>query len=42
MGHFANNELFGGLNAIAMGDLYQISPVKERHVFRKKSRHLSG
>ena len=33
---YANDEIFGSLNVIAVGDLYQLSPVNGSHVFSKK------
>ena len=36
---YGNDEIFGGLNVIAVGDLYQLSPVNGIHVFSKSS-HL--
>ena len=30
---YANDEIFGGLNIIAMGDFYQLSPVNSSFIF---------
>ena len=39
---YGNDEIFGGLNVIAVGDLYQLSPVNGSHVFSKKPGRSSG
>ena len=39
---YGNDEIFGGLNVIAVGDFYQLSPVNGSHVFSKKPDRSSG
>ena len=39
---YGDDEIFGGLNVIAVGDLYQLSPVNGSHVFSKKPDRSSG
>ena len=39
---FGNDDMFGGLNVVAVGDLYQLSPVNGSYVFSKKPGRSSG
>ena len=39
---YGNDEIFGGLNVIAVGDLYQLSPVNGSFVFSQKPGRSSG
>ena len=39
---YGNDEIFGGLNVIAVGDLYQLSPVNGSFIFSQKPGRSSG
>ena len=39
---YGNDEIFGGLNVIAVGDMYQLSPVNGSFIFSQKLGRSSG